>query len=92
MNEDTDNLPGAYRKDESGSWAPIPHNPIPSPYTHQIDAARLAEALAQHRYEDAPPPGLYPDQPTVCSCNASPPGPGRDHDWWIEHLLTAVTA
>lgn len=50
----------------------------------------LPELLAAHRFQDAPPPGLYPATDTVCSCGASPAltqmTEANDFEWWVNHV------
>lgn len=46
------------------------------------------EVLLAHEFRGEQPPGLYPTQPTVCSCGATPrrrPSEG-DWAWWVRHV------
>lgn len=54
--------------------------------------SNLADVLREHRYQESPPPGLYPEAPTVCGCGTSPESPPADSDyeWWIWHVTTTA--
>lgn len=44
--------------------------------------------IREHQFQEEQPPGLYPEQPTVCSCGDTPGTrpPEGDWDWWVTHL------
>lgn len=78
----------AVRKNETGAWEEILHRTLST----KQDLPTVA-ALREHRFQDEQAPGLYPEQPTVCSCGATPPTrPDDDYEWWIEHVITEIDA
>jgi hypothetical protein len=85
---------GAFRKAPDGTWAEIPHTAREAvPEGQAVDAGRLRDTLRAHMYQSPTAPGLYPEQPTVCSCGGSPPRQPEDEaEWWLDHVVTEATS
>lgn len=78
----------AVRKDAADGWQAIPHG-VDS-LDQAVALATLSETLTDHPFQEAQPPGLYPEQPTACGCGATPPQRPDEGDWawWTVHVLT----